>query len=462
MPDERPTMRERFRHHHRYLETELADIWKSCHFLLDTNVLLNIYRYADATRRDFFKALEAVKDRIWIPNQVAEEFYANRTDVIVKQKAQFDLAIGSITKVISSLNSGDFTKSWFLDRASIEATLQPAIKQAIQLLQAQKEAHPDLLRNDPFLEELAQLISRSIGDPPPKDSLDKLYAKAEERIKENRPPGTATEDLKKPIPEKYGDILIWMEAIVYARSRKVPIIFVTDEKKDDWWQEIRGQKLGPRLELRAEMYKEAGIDFYMCSSSHFLEKISTQFVELDIQNKTIEEARHVEEQQTEEAADRITSEDQVVDIVADWIKRTFRVTPMPDVDGFDLWCDVDGHQSYIDVKYFRRSMAKKVIRDAITRTSFTAGLKPDGTFVTMFVCGSKGLLDPATNIVQELIPEMMGNQEVFVTEIEGNELQVVFQISGSESNFNEPSPDGVSAPTTPASQDQEPPPPTSP
>jgi PIN like domain len=46
--------------------------------ILDTNVLLDLYRYHPETRKELLDVLDQVRERLWIPNQVMSEFWAGR------------------------------------------------------------------------------------------------------------------------------------------------------------------------------------------------------------------------------------------------------------------------------------------------------------------------------------------------------------------------------------------------
>ena len=58
------------------------ELWNRCTFVFDTNVLLNLYRYTANTRDTLLAALDDLKDRVWLPHQVAYEYAKNRFDVI--------------------------------------------------------------------------------------------------------------------------------------------------------------------------------------------------------------------------------------------------------------------------------------------------------------------------------------------------------------------------------------------
>ncbi|MFI5916087.1 PIN-like domain-containing protein [Dactylosporangium sp. NPDC051541] len=71
--------------------------------VVDTNVLLDAYRYTQAARLELFSALKALGDRLWIPHQVALEFHRNRLTVI----ASHGDAYSEVVKTV-----GDFRKSY--------------------------------------------------------------------------------------------------------------------------------------------------------------------------------------------------------------------------------------------------------------------------------------------------------------------------------------------------------------
>lgn len=47
-------------------EKEIDSIWSGGIISFDANVLINLYRYTEKTRDDFFKVMSFYKNRIWI------------------------------------------------------------------------------------------------------------------------------------------------------------------------------------------------------------------------------------------------------------------------------------------------------------------------------------------------------------------------------------------------------------
>jgi hypothetical protein len=288
-----PKMRESFREHHRLSPEEAKGIWDSCTFALDTNVLLNIYRYAEPTREDLFRVLRHLGDRVWVPFQVAKEFYALRLEVIREQRSKYEQLSRSVSGVLAALSDGKFKKSGFLKIAELEQLLRPAITEATAFIEAQSAGHPDLIREDSYVEELVEVIGAAVGDEPSAEQRVKETAEAQLRIERTQPPGYR--DAKKPVPDRYGDVFIWFELIRLAQTTKRPIIFVTDDDKEDWWQIENGEKLGPRPELRGEMRKMAGVEFGIYNPARLMELVGSE-LEISVPKSSIDDARKIAEE----------------------------------------------------------------------------------------------------------------------------------------------------------------------
>ncbi|WP_220493433.1 PIN-like domain-containing protein [Pseudoalteromonas sp. SR44-5] len=74
-------MKDLFPGHFKESQENLREVWDSCVFVFDANILLNLYRYSDATRNEFLSLLEKINDRVWLPHRAAEEYLNNRLSV---------------------------------------------------------------------------------------------------------------------------------------------------------------------------------------------------------------------------------------------------------------------------------------------------------------------------------------------------------------------------------------------
>ncbi|MEL6919290.1 MAG: PIN-like domain-containing protein, partial [Bacteroidota bacterium] len=54
-------MKSKFPGYFKLTEEEINQLWEKALFVFDANILLNLYRYSNETRDDFFKILEKIK-----------------------------------------------------------------------------------------------------------------------------------------------------------------------------------------------------------------------------------------------------------------------------------------------------------------------------------------------------------------------------------------------------------------
>ena len=78
-------------------------LWKEATIVLDTNVLLNLYRLPTSARDEFLTVLDLLKDRLWVPHQVALEFQRNRLTVIAAERKSTEDALSSAQEIVGEL-----------------------------------------------------------------------------------------------------------------------------------------------------------------------------------------------------------------------------------------------------------------------------------------------------------------------------------------------------------------------
>ena len=81
-------------------------LWADCIFVFDTNVLLDLYRFSDSARDALFKVMESLGDRLWIPYQVAYEYFENRLGVIEDQSDAYAKSISGLKAAKEKFNTG--------------------------------------------------------------------------------------------------------------------------------------------------------------------------------------------------------------------------------------------------------------------------------------------------------------------------------------------------------------------
>lgn len=279
-------------------DEEIEKAWNDGIFAFDANTLLNLYRYTDVTRKDFTHALKSIKERLFIPSQVAYEYLNNRVGVIDGlEKSYFELE-----KVLKDNFDNNLKKSInaFKRHPSIviETILEKYedfLKKMSVELEKQKKRHPDFKTKDNILNELTELFASCIGKEPSKTEVVKIYAEGKERYAEEIPPEykDLKEKEKKGSRHLYGDLLVWKELIEFSKKNKKPLVFVTDDRKEDWWKIENGKTIRPREELIKEFYDITGIRILIYNADQFLKFAKERGMIPTIKDETIEEVKEI-------------------------------------------------------------------------------------------------------------------------------------------------------------------------
>ncbi|MFN5240715.1 MAG: PIN-like domain-containing protein, partial [Aphanizomenon sp.] len=184
----------------------------------------------------------------------------------------------------------------------------------ILTLESQQKLLFDKFSNDEILDFVENLFSSKTGSPYEESVLAKLVVEGEERYKNKVPPGymDSNKDGLGDQYRKYGDFLIWKQIIEYSKSQSKPVIFITDDKKEDWWVEQSGRTIGPRPELIEEFYKDTSQKFWMYSVGRFVQE-SAKATNEEISEEVISELIKVSQDSVREAVK--ASQDSVSDDV---------------------------------------------------------------------------------------------------------------------------------------------------
>lgn len=286
---------------------EISNLWKEATFVFDTNMLLNVYQYKEELRSRFFEILEQLRDRIWIPYQVALEYEDNRMDVINRQVSTYKAVSKKLDEAHDILSSLDPLKQKhpLLNIDELTSDAKRDLSNAKVRLNEDGNVNRRNLENlrtsDDRRERIYQLFQGRIGEPYRADKLLSIFQIADRRIELRIPPGWQDRgkgNSDKPY-RKYGDIILWFQMIEYARPHHVAIIFITDDEKSDWYlsrEESRGS-IRPQPELVQEMLIEANVLIHMYTGYKFIDE-ATKFLHLEEKPDVIEEAKAVTEENT--------------------------------------------------------------------------------------------------------------------------------------------------------------------
>lgn len=267
-------MRKEFREYYSPSGEELKGLWLDGLIILDTNALLNFFRYTDTTRRQFIDLLNSRRESLWIPYQVGLEFHRNRLEVIHQQEKAFDEIEASLSSAENDITKAlkKFSRHPSLDTAGISRKLRDSLGAILNVVNDARSAHATAVTsggNDRTLEEITELFEGRVGEPYTSDKLAQLYTEGQVRYADKIPPGY--EDSSKPEPDRYGDLVLWQQILEMGANSKRPAIFVTDDNKEDWWLKSHGKTVGPRTELVDEYFASADARIHFYSPERFLQ-----------------------------------------------------------------------------------------------------------------------------------------------------------------------------------------------
>ncbi|SUC35263.1 Uncharacterised protein [Providencia rustigianii] len=311
-------------------DDEIKAIWEDQNtlFIFDTNVLLSLYAFKFESRDDFFKVLSKMESRIWIPFHVCLEFQLNRITVIKNRRNSFSKlkkGIGDLHDVLK-LDKRPFTtlQTEFSlqkkypevhqnltklqeDMAAGVKELNEKLKLSIQTLNQDVDkidTEKLFVNSDDFIrKEIGKYFNdERVGDNNFKiqDELDDFNNKGTERYENSIPPGYEDAKLKGEeefffdglrYKRKFGDLIIFKQIIEHVKEKKQKnIIFISEDVKEDWRQieDFDGKKiLGARVELKREIYNEAGVKNFLIFNIEDFMKKTNEYLNVEIKSDTL-------------------------------------------------------------------------------------------------------------------------------------------------------------------------------
>jgi hypothetical protein len=281
--------------HNRPSPDEWGEAYTTGIICLDTNALLDAYRFSPGARGEFLTLLEQLHSRLYVPHQVAAEFHARRVDAVADRRTELDKfrqdaldSAQSSAAIVKRLGQrarapeDRVTEILTQQKSAADATLK-LIDEVIE----EYDLRPDSIAGgeDPILPRLIELLNGRVGEPATQAILDEDLKEGEDRRVNKRPPGfrdSAT-----------GDYLWWADLLRFTESQggKEPVLVVTnDVGKGDWTYEKRGIRIGPSLELVREMQDRAGRKLLL-TTVHDLLKFSPKYLrESSVSPATVAEA----------------------------------------------------------------------------------------------------------------------------------------------------------------------------
>ena len=368
-------MKDKFRAYQQLSDNSLDKLFKNGTIVLDTNILLNLYRYKKNTRDKLLNVLDEFSDRIWIPHHVGLEYYRNRLSVIATQNNTFKKVKDSIHKSFATMENelgqlnlekrhSDIDTSTFLNNVSDQinkftSDLDDLNKKSI------KVNSEDIIKDT-----LEKLFKNSIGNSySNQNELDKIYTEGEKRFKFSMPPGYMDAEKNENFSfggllykKKFGDLIIWKQIIDYANEKSIKdLIFITDDTKTDWWFKVenRGRNnLGCRPELKDEILRSTSVErFSIYRTESFLHHITkvTDFLKEKLNDEILDEVREVSSfYEYDKPRNPFLNELVLISAVRNWIHLDSRNQTVVSFEEstFDLVCYTNDNKIFAyDIKF---------------------------------------------------------------------------------------------------------------
>ncbi len=299
-----------------YTMTEIREkkMWENAIFIFDSSVLLDLYFFPKETRNEIYNEIfEKNKKRLWIPSHVEYEYLKNRKKIIKKPiteqylplekdiekiKNKFDSDIlKQLENIINKTKKKD--KHPHIEQNEIISFQEKALnffkeigkfeKEILEQVKHAKKDISDVEQNDDILDSIVKYFT--VGQGFTFDEILNITKEGKHRFEFKIPPGYG--DLhknEKKGTQIFADLIIWKQILLYAKEKKLPIIFITNDiSKDEDWCYINEKKqiTSPREELIKEIYDFANIEFWMYNQSQFL-YYSNKYLKSNIEEKVIE------------------------------------------------------------------------------------------------------------------------------------------------------------------------------
>lgn len=217
--------------------------------VLDTNVLLNIYRYSPEFSEFALECLNAVKGHIVLPATVKLEYEKHRRGEFLKMGKRTEEASMETAKQIKIAKSKILDSCKGLERLqfqnidNLRINLSEKIDAVNTVLENYFEDHAalELIQQSwagvDYLSNLVTAIESNgqVMNAPSQEDIYRWCDEGEKRYKGEVPPGYKDAKNKDGV-RKYSDLILWQETLRYAKNTVTNIVFVTDDVKADWWE----------------------------------------------------------------------------------------------------------------------------------------------------------------------------------------------------------------------------------
>jgi len=280
-------MKDMFAGYYSPQEDQLEALWSEALIVLDTNVILDLYRLPQDAQRQLFNLLDLLSKRLWIPHHVALEYQRRRLGVISSVQDDSKSVVDKLSESFQRLRKQIVDLQ--LGKRGVEDLAQPLIdsmdesfKKLVLVAGRALDGQLDPLSHDPIRDRLGGILNGRVGKAPAdQKTVDAWSRTASTRFLARMGPGYKDADKSKEFPtfmsgglcyeKKFGDFYLWRQMLDQVElTQGSSLIFVTRDVKEDWWEHVGKIKAGPLPELCAEIMNAGASGFWMYTLNEFL------------------------------------------------------------------------------------------------------------------------------------------------------------------------------------------------
>src|SRR5699024_9560170 len=208
-------------------------------------------------------------------------------DFFQKELKKLDKNTGKILSTVS-------TEHPYIDTEEFEVFIDEIKKLHEAINEKVNEELDKLPKAEEIKGEILSLLAGVVGEAYTQEKIDAIEKEGSHRYSNEVPPGFKDNKDKKNVrtygtikySQQYGDLLLWYQMIDKASEVKAPIIFITEEKAEDWWEKSNQSIKRPQPHLIQEFIEKSTQIFYMYRTEMFI-KYASQNLKLEITDEEV-------------------------------------------------------------------------------------------------------------------------------------------------------------------------------
>ncbi len=266
-------LKEKFLEYTKLNEEDLSLMCEKSIVVFDSSILLQLYNISEETVNTFFSILDKIKDRIWLPYHVCEEYYCAKYKKIIETYQSRDSVLSDIEKIERNCNDC-LLKTPFYQKEEIESFNNKLIELKKEFKKISKKVDLNY-KCDTIENKIIDVFGNQIGDKISEDRYKQLEADGKIRYDSKIPPGYMDDSKEN---NKYGDYIIWDEIVSKSKKEKKPILLITLDNKEDWILQYNKNKYMPHPKLRRELHNASGQNFHIYDLENFMNYFGQKYL----------------------------------------------------------------------------------------------------------------------------------------------------------------------------------------